>query len=431
MSPEPFSRELGPQEALFIEMNRLSRGGLQFVSFIKVCEPLQMESLREGLTYLHKRHPFLRARVKRGERLRWVCDVDFVDVPIEVTSIFDQLDLEKEFRELAETFIETEEHVYRLRVYTNKQGLVDWICFINIHAILDGRSLMTLFSDLDKFLCLHEKPRHEVKSLPLLNSIASQLEASGYCGEKKFEHQIEGGSRWAVEKKASVADRRACAKSYLVSPKKIERLASLAKKNQIKLTALYCAVASVAARVMPACGNLPEVIFTMDARLLCNPIIPSDHVGSFSETASLKLPPNATSSDIFEVAKLLNNEINLVLLKQKPMTKSLRSDYSIEEVTRMAAEITAPKECFPAGILVSNVGNMRLLANEMRYFEIRKGMISLKTAINPLMIINYTTYRNSAFVFGYCEPLISEDSISAYIDEYMGIINRLISNVKC
>ncbi|WHI52836.1 hypothetical protein P3339_08765 [Microbulbifer sp. MLAF003] len=167
----------------------------------------------------------------------------------------------------------------------------------------------------------------------------------------------------------------------------------------------------------------------MDARGLCSPNIPFDHIGSFSETTSLALPPNVVSADIIDVAGSLNEQIDAVLLKQRPMTKNLSSDYNMEDITRMAAEVTAQQSSFPAGIIVSNVGNMRFLADEIRYFEIQKPMITLTNGINPLMVVNYTTYRNSVFIFGYCEPLISKESISKYIDEYMDIVNELISGV--
>ncbi|MCO1337020.1 hypothetical protein MO867_22100 [Microbulbifer sp. OS29] len=159
---------------------------------------------------------------------------------------------------------------------------------------------------------------------------------------------------------------------------------------------------------MPIDKNLTEVILAMDARGLCSPNIPIDHIGSFSETTSLELPPNINAAGVIEVAKSLQEQISAVLLKQSPMTKNLSSDYIMEAITRMATEITAPQSAFPAGIIVSNVGSMRLLADEMHYFEIQKPMNTLTNGINPLMAVTYTTYRNAIFVFGYCEPLISQ-----------------------
>ncbi|WP_256474278.1 hypothetical protein [Microbulbifer okhotskensis] len=42
----------------------------------------------------------------------------------------------------------------------------------------------------------------------------------------------------------------------------------------------------------------------------------------------------------------------------------------------MAVEMTEQKGFFPAGICISNVGDISQLADEMRYFEIEKGMVT-------------------------------------------------------
>ncbi|WHI52835.1 hypothetical protein P3339_08760 [Microbulbifer sp. MLAF003] len=102
---------------------------------------------------------------------------------------------------------------------------------INIHAVLDGRSIMTLFSDLDRFLRSNTN-LEQVESLPLQESIASQLEASGYFGEEELEHKSKGDFSWAVEKEAAPSERKACAISYLMPPEKIDLLAQLAKKTR-------------------------------------------------------------------------------------------------------------------------------------------------------------------------------------------------------
>lgn len=426
MSLETPSRELGPQEALFIEMTRLSYGGLQFVSFIRVCKSLSVDTLRTGLEYLHKRHPLLRARIQRGEKLRWICDVDFNDIPLNICQVSDTLNLEDEFRDHGINCLDSEKYVYSIKLYLNKEGLVEWISVINIHAAFDGRSVMTIFSDLDKFLQSNET-LEQAKSLPLQESIASQLESAGYFGEKEVEHKNTGDFSWPVEKQAPPTERISCAVSYLMSPEKIHKLAQWGKDNGIKITAIYCAIASIAARAIPIYKHLTEVILAMDARGLCSPNIPIGHIGAFSETTSLKLPENIESAEVIEVAKQLQQQILSVLLKQSPMTKNLSSDYKMDDITQMASDITAQQKSFPAGIIVSNVGSMRLLADEMQYFEIQKPMITLTNGINPIMAVTYTTYRNAVFVFGYCEPLISRHSIDLFVNEYMRILNNLIS----
>jgi len=428
MNLQPFARELGPQEALFCEMTRQSHGGLQLISFIKVCEPLRVEPLCKGLAYLHQRHPLLRARVQRGKKLRWVCDVDFRDIPLQILRVDKPLNLESEFINHGMNCLDSEKYVYSLTFYLDQDGLVEWVSVLNVHSVMDGRSIMTLFSDLDKYL-RNDKEQGRVQSLPLLESIASRLEAAGYSGEKEVEHKNKGDFQWMVEENAPSSKRTACAISYLMPLETVRLLAQLSKKNQVKLTAVFCAVAAIAARVVPVYKNLTEIILALDARGLCSPNIPLDHIGSFSETTSLKLPPNVESVNVIDIAKILQEQIDSVLLKQSPMTKNLSSDYKMEDITRMAAEITAPQNSFSAGIVVSNVGDMTRMAEKIKYFEIREGMVTQTNGINPVMVINYTTFRNSVFVFGYCEPLISRRSISMYAHKYMDIIKEMIEDV--
>ncbi|WP_444925371.1 hypothetical protein ACJJI4_12640 [Microbulbifer sp. TRSA002] len=427
MSLETPSRELGPQEALFIEMTRLSYGGLQFVSFIRVCKSLSVDTLRTGLEYLHRRHPLLRARIQRGEKLRWICDVDFNDIPLNICQVGDTLNLEDEFRDHGINCLDSEKYVYSIKLYLNKGGLVEWISVINIHAAFDGRSVMTIFSDLDKFLRSNET-LEQTKSLPLQESIASQLESAGYYGEKEVEHKNTDDFTWPVEKQAAPNERKSCAVSYVMPPERTQKLVNWGKSNGIKITAIYCAIASIAARAVPVDKKLTEVTLSMDARGLCSPNIPLGHIGAFSETASLKLPPNIESANVVDVAKMLQNQIISVLLKQRPMSKNLSSDYKMSDITHMATEITAQQKSFPAGIIVSNGGSIPFLADEMEYFEIQMPMITLTNGINPLMAATFTTYRNSVFVFGYCEPLISRHSIDLFVNEYMRILNSLISD---
>ncbi|MCO1334063.1 hypothetical protein MO867_06875 [Microbulbifer sp. OS29] len=425
MMSKVFSRELGPQEALFLELTKQSKGGLQLISFIKICEPVTVELLLDGFAYLHQRHPILRARVKRGERLRWVCDVDFKNIPLQLHKLTQPMDFEDEYCRHGMKCLDSEECVYGLTLYTNKNGLVDWIVIVNVHAVLDGRSIMTLCLDLDGFL-RSEGKISDVQSLPLRASIASSLDAAGYLGEKEFIHQSKDVFNWPVEKAVFASERRACATSLLMPPETAKLLSQVGKKGKVKLTAIYCAIAALASRVLPVYQDFTEIILTLDGRVLCVPPISLDNVGSFSQTTSLEIPPEFISTGFLSLASYIQSQIDMVLAKRRPMTKNLGENYKAKYIEKMASETVKKQSYFPAGICVSNVGNMRRLAGEMRYFEIEKGMVTQTNGLNPLTVITYTTYRNAVFVFGYCEPLLSKKSVSLYVDKYVEIIRGLI-----
>ncbi|MCO1337021.1 hypothetical protein MO867_22105 [Microbulbifer sp. OS29] len=164
-------------------------------------------------------------------KLRWVCDVNFKDIPIQTCQITTKLNLEDEFENRGMNYLDSESYVYSIKLYLNKKGLVEWISVINIHAAFDGRSTMTIFSDLDKFLRSRTKLEQD-KSLPLQESIATQLEAAGYFGEGEIEHKNIGDFSWPVEKQALSHERRACAISYSMPPENIGALAQWGKKME-------------------------------------------------------------------------------------------------------------------------------------------------------------------------------------------------------
>ncbi|WHI46244.1 hypothetical protein [Microbulbifer sp. VAAF005] len=210
----------------------------------------------------------------------------------------------------------------------------------------------------------------------------------------------------------------------------VGRIIKVAKNNLIKPTALYSAVAVLAARVLETEKNLSEIIIALDARQLCTPPIPFESVGSFSQTVSLNVPLESTSMGVIKIAKYLQSQIDSVMIGKLPLTKNLSAGYNIEEIIQVAHEITAKHDTFLSGICLSNLGSMRFVAENMRYFELERGMVTQHNGISPLMIVTYTTYRHGVFVLGYCEPLMSKKNVSLYVDEYKKIINSTVSEVQ-
>ncbi|WP_444957159.1 hypothetical protein [Microbulbifer sp. ZKSA002] len=426
MKSEMPSREMGRQEALFVELSRQSKGGLQLISFIRVCEPLAIDTLRSGLKILHQYHPLLRARVEKDNKYRWVCDVDFSEIPIDVYRLDEEMDFEREYSNQAKKYIDSDRYAYCLSIFCNHEGLVQWVIVNNIHAIMDGRSIMTLFLQLDQ-LVQKNKLFRDNETLPLGESIAKNLEVAGYVGEKHIFHDADDQKlNWPVEKVAPASKRQAGAIARLLCPEDLHQLAKIGKDRGVKLTAILCAIASIASVVLPTYKKGEEIILALDGRGLCTPPIPLEHIGSFSQTTQLSIPEDPTSVDIIDFAENLQSQIYTVLTKQRPMAKKIVSEYTITEVENMARETILGSESFFAGVCVSNVGSLSKLGGRMKFFDIEKGMVTQTNGLNPLTVISYTTNKNSVFVFGYCEPLMSRNSVLLYIKQYMDIIGGLI-----
>lgn len=81
---------------------------------------------------------------------------------------------------------------------------------------------------------------------------------------------------------------------------------------------------------------------------------------------------------------------------------------------------------FPVGICVSNTCNMQRLAGGLKYFEIGSGIVAQVHVAHLLIVITYTTCRNTIFVFGYCEPLTSHESAHLYVESYLKLVKSLL-----
>ncbi|WP_445363709.1 hypothetical protein ACJJIQ_03475 [Microbulbifer sp. ANSA003] len=427
MNSRVLSRELGRQEALYVELTKQSKGGLQLITFTKVCEPLTPESLCKGFAVLHQHHPLLRARVVKNAHYKWVCDVKFSDIPIKILQLNNPLNFELEYARQAENYLDSEKYAYSLTIFTNDKGLVEWVVFNNIHAVMDGRSIMTIYLELDRLL-LENYMEAKVESLPLQESIVNRLGDAGYVGEKHIFHGGEENSySRLVETPAPVGERRANAIARLLNPDIIRSLAKIGKPRNIRITSMLCAVASIAAETLPGLKKETEIVLAMDVRGLCDPPISFEHVGSFSYTTCLKVHKGAALIDFLDLAEDFQFQVLSALSKKTPLAKKLESVYTVSDIENMAAKTTFANESFMAGICVSNLGSLDKLGGKMKIFEVEKGMVTQTNGLSPLTIISYTTNRNSSFIFGYCEPLLSHKSAVNYADRFIEIIRILVS----
>ncbi|WP_444916556.1 hypothetical protein [Microbulbifer sp. JMSA003] len=426
MENEPLSRELGPQEALFVELTSESRGGTQLISFVRLCDSVTVEQLCRGFIFLHGKHPMLRARIKMGAKPFWVCDVSFEKVPLSIKQLNEPLEYESEYLRQQNQFIDIESCAYGVTLHVNVNGEVKWVIIVSNHAALDGRSIMALFRDLDSFLegegsYISQEPK------PLRKSAGEYLHLAGFKDVDLFSIQKSNSCRrWEVEQAAPIEDRKGNSILKLMPPEVAEVLSQTAKNWGVSLSSLFRALAVFAAQSMPTFPGETEIVVTIDIRGLCKPSISLDEVGSFSATANLCVTEEMLSKSLKSLAKGLDKQLRLILNKEAPFAISFDTHYEFSDVKNFAKMLIAEGTVFPSGICVSNAGNMQRLAGELRYFEIESGMVVQTHAAHPLMVITYTTSRNAIFVFGYCEPLTSHESAHLYVESYIKLVKSLL-----
>ncbi|WP_299584770.1 hypothetical protein [uncultured Microbulbifer sp.] len=428
MQYKPFSRPLGYQEALFTELTRWSCGGVQLLSFVRICEPLKVEVLQRAFALLHGMHPMLQARVVRGDSLFWRCDVDFASVPFEVQVLKKPFNFGKEYSLLGNKKIQVDKYSYRVRLFSNSDGLVEWAAVLTNHAAIDGRSIMTMFCYLDFFI--QDGFKTKLNPLPMYSGVTDHLKAAGQIGREVLLYHKQGLTLWPVESPAPASKRRSQATYRERSPALLQSLSLYGKAHEINLSALLCAVAVKASRVLPVYHPWVEVVFPVDARKLCQPKVGLDTVGCFSAVMTLELAPEILQVDLIVLAKWIQQQLNKRVMERESHAFDLKIDYKLQTITDMAKEYAKKKAYFPSGICVSNVGSMRTLASDLKYFEIEAGMLIQNHGTHPIMVITYSTTRRSVFVFGYCEPLMSKKSALLYVERYMDLLKSLLGDVS-
>ncbi|WP_444905905.1 hypothetical protein ACJJIR_14660 [Microbulbifer sp. SSSA008] len=318
MEKEPLSRELGSQEALFIELTNESYDGTQLISCVRLRDSVTFEQFCRGFTFIHRRHPMLRARAKKGTKASCICDVEFEKVPLIIKHLNKSLEYEIEYLWQQNQFVDIENCAYGITLQVNVNDEVEWVIIVSNHTALDGQSRLVLFCDLDRF---QERKGGYIGQEPKLlrKSTGEYFNLFGFKDVDLFNvRKSNSCSKWKVEQAVPIIGIKGYSTLKLISPE---------------------AVSVFAAQCI---STFPEITV------------------------------------------------------------------------------------FPVGICVSNTCNMQQLAGGLKYFEIGSGIVAQVHVAHLLIVITYTTCRNTIFVFGYCEPLTSHESAHLYVESYLKLVKSLL-----
>ncbi|WP_299584768.1 hypothetical protein [uncultured Microbulbifer sp.] len=419
----PFTREVGRNEALSIELTDRSNGAVQGVAFFRVCMPVNVSLIKQAFSFVHQLHPMLRARVERGGHLQWRCDVDFSSIEFDVRILDGTLDFEREFYLQGIHPVILEKMSYRVTIYVNSSGQVAWIAVTVNHAAMDAISIVILFRYLDDYL--KGKLCTPSKSLPFLQAVEQYLYKGGQ--EKKIPLPVaeEVPVPWLVEKPAAAPQRVGMATYRKIPAESIVRLHDLAKKHRVKLAALYSAVAIYAGKCLPNSGLWNDILLPVNIRSLCNPPISFDVIGEYISFVDLVVSPDLCCKSVMSLASLLQDKLSFILRRESLRLAEQRPEYKLAEIIEKADFYAAKKPNFVSGICISDVGCLESLVGELTFFDLRVAMTVQTHGAHPMMIATETTKSESIFSFGYCEPLTSRESALCFISHFMGMLNSL------
>ncbi|USD20190.1 hypothetical protein [Microbulbifer variabilis] len=426
MSSENLSRVLGAQEAIFTELARRTCGGTLVISFIKVLTPLSVEQLKSGFASIHKIYPLLQARVESGEQLRWRCDVSFDSIPFEAVKLDGPLDFEEEFTRRGEAGLDVEKCTYTLSFYINSQDKVDWISLVSSHAALDGRSVMTLFCVLDIYF--REPETFRLGRQPLYEAVESYFRSSKYFARQESCNAKDDLFKWPVEESAFAAEREGHA-IYRQFP--MEDLSSIVKQGKsykVRPSALFCAVAIKASKILPNHRDWIKILLPLDVRDLCGSEIGLSAVGAFSAVTTLEVIPNIDTSNIWQLARYLQVELDRQAAEGESCKFAFPKNYILGDIIGWAQEYENNKPVFSEGLCISNVGSMKALGTHMKSFEIVTAIPFQTHGAHPISLLTYSTVRNSVFIFSYCSPLTKKDNVLNFAEKFINTLRDLVNN---
>ncbi|WHI47411.1 hypothetical protein [Microbulbifer sp. VAAF005] len=423
MSGRELSRALGPEEVLFTELARRTCGGTLIISFIKVLIPMSIEQLKSGFAWIHTIYPLLQARVETGEQLCWRCDVPFESIPFEIRRLDKPLDFEHEFNRRGESGLDVSKCTYTITFYINSDDKVEWVSLVSSHAALDGRSIMTLFYVLDLYFKSDDSFRLEEQ--PLYDPVESYFNSPKHFANKESSQFKNNLFKWPVEEPAFAAEREGHAIYRAFPVEEITQLAILGKRHKVRPTALFCAAAIQAAQILPNHKDWISILLPMDVRDLCGSQIGISAIGAFSAATTLEIMPDIDIEDTWQLAQYLQFELDRQAEAGESCKFLFPQNYKLNDIIDFVQEYENNKPVFPEGICVSNVGSMKALNTEMKYFEIVSGIPLQTHGAHPISILTYSTMRNSVFVFSYCDPLTKRDNILNFAERFINILKKL------
>jgi hypothetical protein len=412
-------RPLGPQEALFSELVRLSNGGVQLVTIAELVTPLPVEEARARLKIVHERHPMLQARVENRDRLWWVCDVPFERILISTRVMAPDFDLERLYTSEAEVPIDVSSASWRAVLLTDDSGKAAWVALTASHAAVDGRSVLVILNDFDKLS--GDPGATDLAPLPLTQSAETGLAAAGLVGERSVEPALPEDAMCKVERPADSASRspRALLRVYL--PKDFDRLHKRLHRDGIHLAGAFCAATVHASSALHGQAEMMRLVAPTDLRADGRPAIPGSAVGLYISSIGLEVGPDDRDSNLIEIARALDRQLK----KNRPSALLMNPSIPSDEITKEAARFAEANDVFVVGTGLSDVGDLDRLSGRHVGFSRILLMPSQNHGIHPMLVTVVSTSHGTCLSFGYAEPLTSRDSALAFANRFVEALNEL------
>ncbi len=415
---QPLQRPLGPQEVLVTELVRRCHGGIQLVTLAKFAKPVPVESCLEALEKLHERHPVLRARIEGREAYRWVCDVPFEDIEITLETANLPVDLSSVYTSCATPVLDVMTRSWRATLFTDAQEHVAWFALVNNHGAFDGRSVLVLLNDLDRYLC---GTADLAQSLKLTPSLEQGLAAAGLAGDRSLFPAWPAETAWPTLAAAPAEDRHPRALLRIFPPERLTALHDRLKTQRLHLASGFVAAAYLASRIFSRRTEITGVVAPTDARMDCVPQIPGNVMGEFVAGINLLFGKECTVLEPIEIAR----EAQRQLTANRPGSLLMDCDVSLKTQQDIADQMAAASADFVGGICVTDVGDLLKLSGRNVGFDQIMMMPSQNHGIHPVMVAVVSTQTGICLTFGYSEPMQDRATVEGFADCYLDALDTL------
>lgn len=412
-------RPLGPQEAMFTELVRLSDGGVQLVTIAELLTPLPVDEARSCLKIVHQRHPLLHARVEDRDRLWWVCDVPFASVPVSTREMGADFDLERLYAAEAKIPIDVTAVSWRAVLLTDPSGKVAWMALTASHAAVDGRSMLVILNDFDR--ASGDGGVSGLTPLALNLSAETGLAAAGLAGERRVEPALPKEAMCRVERPAGSASRRPQAFLRVYPPASFERLHARLHRDGLHLAGAFCAATVHASAALAGQAPVLRLVAPTDLRADGRPAISDDAVGLYISSIGLELGPEETGRSLMDIARSLDDQLKT----NRPSALLMNPSIPPEDIREEAQRFAQPNDLFVVGTGLSDVGDLNRLSGRQVGIARVLLMPSQSHGIHPMLVTVVSTAQGTCLSFGYAEPLTSRAHAHAFADRFVGALDEL------
>lgn len=412
-------RPLGPQEAMFTELVRLSDGGVQLVTIAELVTPLSVDEVRSRLKIVHQRHPLLHARVEDRDRPWWVCDVPFENISVSTREMGAGFDLEQLYAAEAEIPIDVTAVSWRAALLTDPSGRVAWMALTASHAAVDGRSVLVILNDFDRMS--GDGSATDLAPLSLNPSAETCLAAAGLAGERRVEPALPKEAMCRVEQPADSASRHPQAFLRVYPKKDFDRLHARLHRDGLHLAGAFCAATVHASAALAGQAPLMRLVAPTDLRADGRPAISGDAVGLYISSIGLELGPDETGRSLIEIARMLDDQLK----KNRPSALLMNPSIPPEDIREEAERFAGPNDLFVVGTGLSDVGDLDRLSGRKVGIARVLLMPSQSHGIHPMLVTVVSTSHGTCLSFGYAEPLTSHANAHAFADRFVAALDEL------